>query len=267
MIDSIELPPSASAKRCAFSNAQTTGQWQQTLQNYVTSLKERYRRPKLCPAPCLHIVDSISNETIPPRNDPDPLALKIGFNLMHSDGRWPITFHFINHNCDTSNHAQDINSSLDLLFKLGGTSSYSAAKAKIPGCGREGAIINIQVKSSSMGSAGTDQAISVPVLIKHSKNEETGKNRRVIMFDWGAADAHFLSMKYELISNIFPLESKCVSGSGAWMKSEALGVNDFIPASIFGLILQSNQEVMQGLRNELGIETRPPFAEEVDPVF
>jgi hypothetical protein len=174
-----------------------------------------------------------------------------------------MTLHLINHQGDGSRNgdfSQHLHTSLDLGFTIGGSSSYNASANRNPGCGHEGWIITIKVGFSAMGPDGDKQAISVPVLVRYARNEKTGKNQRFIMYDWGAADAHFLRLKYDQISKVFPLEVEYVRGCGECMKSELLGMEDFFSASVFGLLLQSNHEVMQLLRNELGIETRDTFA-------
>jgi hypothetical protein len=282
MIDESELSNKELAKRCVISSAQTMEQWQGLLQKQADYLKDKYTTPTNCPIPCLNVVDSLSgvdsrsykNELTTNGSSCEQLSTKSlhrfvrygARQLMISSDqpaeRWPMTLHLINHQGDGSrsgDFSQHLHTSLDLGFTIGGSSSYNAAASRTPGCGHEGWIITIKVRFSAMGPDGDKQAISVPVLVKYARNEKTGKNQRFIMYDWGAADAHFLCLKHDQISKIFPLEVECVHGRGKYMKSELLGMDGFFSASVFGLLLQSNHKVMQLLRNELGIATRDIF--------
>jgi hypothetical protein len=152
--------------------------------------------------------------------------------------------------------SQDYYTSIDLTFKQGGSSAYNQTKANKPGCGKEGRIITMNVRYSSMGADGPDQSIAVPVLVEYYVRGD-GKKASRVMYDWAAADVHFLSTVYNKIKDVFDMETKYVKGYGTYAKSDRLGVDDFIPARQFGLLLQANTEVMSELREQLCITERP----------
>ena len=104
-------------------------------------------------------------------------------------------------------------------------------------------------------SVALSQKISVPVLVNYCRGEE-GKKRKNLFYDWGAADAQFLKERAKDVTDTMDIGVKSVRGKGDYYWSETLGISEEkkLPASIFGMVIQSNEEVMKSLRNDLYID-------------
>ena len=119
----------------------------------------------------------------------------------------------------------------------------------------------MQVRHSNLGPNSRDRKISVPVLANYWK-DENGKKTRNLYFDWGAADAHFLFQHEKQITDTIDIHKKNVRGHGDYYWSEAMGIPEDkkMPATMFGLVCQTNEEIMASLRNDLYVEEYPTMA-------
>ncbi len=289
MIESTNIDPETLEQRCTIALATTMEQWQSIVLKQSEQMSALYKTPKDCPIPSVTVLDTLTgvnsqagtDELV--ENEGGVALSRVGqqnakalYQFFRDSGRrltcggmserWPTVFHYVNQEqargdgfpgkTRAGGVSQDYYTSLDLVFKKGGTSAYNKAKANKPGAGKEGRIITINVRFSAMGPDGPDQSISVPVLSEY-KTGDDGTKTRSVAYDWGAADTHFLSQNYNKIKKVFDMETKYVSGHGMYAKSSTLGVDDFIKATEFGLLLQSNPEIMSLLQNELCIRQHP----------
>jgi hypothetical protein len=147
------------------------------------------------------------------------------------------------------------------MFSIGGSSAYNSANARKPGAGKKGTIISIEVRHSKIGPDGPERKISVPML-EHYHTDGTGKKTRNLFIDWGAVDAHFLGERAKQISETMDIGKRNVRDRGDYYWSEALGIPEdkAVPASMFGMAIQSNEGVMKSLRNDLYIDEHPEIA-------
>ncbi len=288
VVRAVDLPRESLEARCRITGATTVEQWQSVVMNHFKRLKETFNSPADCKLPSLLALDTLAGVNSQAGSDElvengggvamsriGQLNAKANYQFFREGSkmsldektgeRWPTLFHYVNQEqargdgfpgkVRSGGVSQDYYTSLDLVFKRGGTSSYNQAKAKAPQCGKVGSIITIGVRFSTMGPDNKDHVISVPALVEYYEDDD-GQKRSCVLFDWGAADTHFLSQNYKKVKDVFDMETKYVRGHGEYAKSTTLGVDDFIPAREFGLLLQSNKEVMKILRNELGIPER-----------
>jgi len=288
MIKAVDLPKKDREARCKITSATTMEQWQAIVLNQAKRLSDTFGTPSKCLMPSLIVLDTLTgvnsqagtDELL--ENEGGVAMSRIGqhnakanYQFFRDSGRrmvgektsdrWPTVLHYVNQEqargdgfpgkVRAGGVSQDYYTSLDLVFKKGGTSSYNQTKAQTPQCGKVGTIITLGVRFSTMGPDNKDHKISVPALVEYYSGED-GNKRSHVMYDWGAADTHFLSQIYKKISKVFDMETKYVRGHGEYAKSDTLGVPDFIPARDFGLKVQSSPEIMKSLRNELGIPER-----------
>lgn len=299
IMNSINLDPEQLRKRSKICTATSMEQWQSLLLGTYSHIQKVYKTPEACPTPIINIVDSITGANSIAGTDElldneGGVALsRVGqqnakalFQFMRDGSRrnltsekgkaptavrWPMTLHTVKHQIDRGDGLRgkthsggvsgDYYTSLDLVFSQGGTSSYNpTTPKKEPGCGKQGRVITISVRYSSLGPDGKDQNISVPVLAEFITDAD-GDKKQVLYFDWGAADAHFLAKNYKKykIDEVLPFEYKVAQGYGERIKCERLGHTDFVSASVFGEQIQADPEIMLALQNQLGITRRTPF--------
>jgi hypothetical protein len=275
------------------SSVTTIDEWTKLLLESGEERVANFGTPENMPIPSLEILDSLTG-----------VNSREGQDQLHEDGQvgnatgmrnakkitefmrdlpdqlrgWPACIHTVSHQRDRTDGLKgkvrsggvspDYYTTIDLVFTEGGTSAYNAGKAKSPGAGKTGSIIEIQVRFSAIGPDGKDQRISVPVIEKYYKDPETGKKSRQVYFDWGAADAHFLFQNKDKIKDTMDIDKINKKGKGDHYWSEALGIKKEapMPATSFGLLIQSNKDLMSSLRNDLYIEENevlpPPFGED-----
>jgi len=293
MVDATGINPDDLKKRCLIGSAQSMEQWQAIVLKHSDMLKSKYGMPEKCPLPFINVVDSLTgvnsqagtDELV--ENEGGVAQSRVGqqnakalFQFMRDGARrsmsgdqpstirWPVCLHTVSHQRDRGDGfkgkersggvSPDFYTSLDLVFSMGGTSAYNNSFKKTPDCGKQGRVITITVRYSSMGPDGKDQNISVPVIMEYERLE-SGMNRRTVVYDWGAADTHFLAQNYNKIKGALDMEVKYVRGHGLYAKSSTLGILDFIPATAFGYEVQTRPEIMTALQNELGITIREPI--------
>ncbi len=288
VVRSVDLPREVLEARYRITGATTIEQWQSIVLKQAEHLKTTFSKPSDCKMPSLIVLDTLAGVNSKAGSDEivengggvamsrvGQLNAKANYQFFRegeemsldkaTGERWPTLFHYVNQEqargdgfpgkVRSGGVAQDYYTSLDLVFKKGGTSAYNTAKAKSPGCGKEGVVVTVGVRFSTMGPDNKNHTISLPALVEYYK-DDNGDKRSCVLFDWGAADTHFLSQHYKKIKNVFDMETKYVNGHGQYAKSSTLGVTEFIKAREFGLLLQKNKKVMKLLRNELGIPER-----------
>jgi hypothetical protein len=180
---------------------------------------------------------------------------------------WPSFFHFVHqlregggqYEPDTKSGgaSPDFFTSLDIKFTNARGGPYGS-KTVIDTGGRTGKHIDMQVNYSSMGPSGKSQHISVPVLIGAATEQGVPGTQTVGVYDWGAADTHFLVSQYDKIKHLFDIENKRAN-SCKEVRSTALGMTDFVHMSEFGEMVQDNKELMKAIRGCLGIPTKEEF--------
>lgn len=288
VIRSVNLPRDILENRCRITGATTVEQWQSVVINQAKRLKEAFDKPSDCQMPSLIVLDTLTGVNSKAGSDElvengggvamsrvGQLNAKANYQFFRegeemsldkkTGERWPTLFHYVNQEqargdgfpgkVRAGGVSQDYYTSLDLVFKNGGTSSYNQTSKKTPDCGKVGTIVTIGVRFSTMGPDHKDHTISVPALVEYYIDDD-GNKRSCIRFDWYAADTHFLLKNSKKISDVMDIEGKYVRGHGESAKSEALGVSEFIKSREFGMVLQNNQTMMKALRNELGIPER-----------
>lgn len=303
IIGSIPADREMLRKRCRQSTATSMEQWQGNLLKQANELKNRFKRADDCPMPFLNIIDSltgvnseagtdelIANEGGVAQSRVGQQSAKALFQFMRdgsrrslesSEGgptasRWPVTLHTVSHQRKRGDGfagyersggiSPDFYTSLDLVFTRGGTSSYNMKDAKEPGAGKEGRIITISVRYSSLGPDGKNQSISVPVLGEWVVKD--GRKQNILSFDWGAADTHFLMKNYKKfdLAPILQLDMsgkdpdyKYVKGHGERVRCKLLGHKKHVSASDFGIQLQHNVELWSQVQDAIGIPQRDTF--------
>ncbi len=258
-------------------------EWRDLLEKWQAERITAFKKGENMPIPHFGLIDSLTS--INYREAQEQLADEVGAVgediaiSMRTFSRqltgWPATIHTVHRQNNYSDGLQgkarssgavsaDYFATVDLLFKAGGRSSYNSAFATMPKFGKTGKIITIEVRHSTIGPDGKDQAISVPVLERYVTNEETGKNTRMMYFDWGAADAHFLKQHANRLMDVLDIHCISIRGKGDVFWSEKIGIKEDTPmeASYFGLLIQSNKEIMSKIRNTLCI----PENEILEPI-
>ena len=79
------------------------------------------------------------------------------------------------------------------------------------------------------------------------------------MYDWGAGDALFLFKNLKKIKDVLPMDGKFVKGVGLKCWSAYFGQTEktAVTATLFGLLVQSDPDLMRDLRKVFGIPEIP----------
>ena len=256
----------------------TANEWKDLLAQWQAERITAFKTGEKMPIPHLGLIDSLTG--INCREAQNQLTDEVDEDIaisMRTFSRqlfgWPATIHTVHRQNNQTDGFQgkarsgvspDNFATVDLLFKVGGTSSYNSAFATVPKFGKTGKIITMEVRHSTIGPDGKDQAISVPVLERYVTDEETGENDRMVYFDWGAADAHFLKQRVDTLKGVLDIHCISARGKGDMFWSKKLGIKEDTPmeASYFGLLIQSNKKTMSRIRNVLCI----PENEILEPI-